>query len=228
MAYFNPVLFVDKRTTAARQLAELHDLVEEVNERLSTGRSGSDSAVAAIERRLRKLRWLQTFQVEVQGKKKSLRIELVRDEQDWQRRRRYDGFMLLIAHPELPHTAEQLCRLYRSRDLIEKDFQVIKSCLKLRPVYHYTDLKVRAHVTICMLALFLERALRRKLKEASAGISAQAALDELGSCMLNRLVPMGCNEALSYSSLTKPNSHQLAILDALQLERLVIHPKGLP
>ena len=79
-----------------------------------------------------------------------------------------------------------------------------------------------------MLALFLERALRRKLQEASAGITAKAALEELGSCMVNRLVPTGCNAALSYSGLTQPNAHQLAILDALQLKRLVTHPKGLP
>ena len=228
VAYFNPRLFVDKRTTAARQLAELNALVEEVNKRLSNRRYGSASAVATIQRRLRKLHWIQTFQVEVRGGKKSRRIEIVRDEQRWSQQRRYDGFSLLIAHPELPHAAEQLCRLYRSRDLIEKDFQVIKSCLKLRPVYHYTDHKVRAHVTICMLALFLERALKRKLQQAGAGISAAAALEELRSCMLNRLVPTGCNEALSYSVLTQPTSHQLAVLGALHLERLTTHPGGLP
>ena len=88
VAYFNPMLFVEKRTTAARQLAELNTLVEEVNESLSTRRVGSDSAVATVQRKLKKLQWLQTFQVEVRGSGKSTSIELVVDEPSWRRRRR--------------------------------------------------------------------------------------------------------------------------------------------
>jgi len=49
----------------------------------------------------------------------------------------------------------ELCRTYRAKDAVETDFQVIKSLIKLRPVRHRTDAKVRAHVTLCMLALYV-------------------------------------------------------------------------
>lgn len=54
--------------------------------------------------------------------------------------------------------------MYREKDIVEKDFQVIKSVLEIRPIRHRSDEKVKAHVTICMLALLLERILRKNLK----------------------------------------------------------------
>ncbi len=53
------------------------------------------------------------------------KVRLRFNEEEWKRRIRYAGFVLLIAHPELPHSAEQIVRLYREKDRIEKDFQTI-------------------------------------------------------------------------------------------------------
>jgi hypothetical protein len=45
---------------------------------------------------------------------------------------------------------------YKSLALVERDFRSLKSIdLDLRPIHHYTETRVRAHVFICMLAAYL-------------------------------------------------------------------------
>jgi hypothetical protein len=89
---------------------------------------------------------------------------------------------VLVGHQDLPHSAADLALLYRAKDMVEKDFQVIKSAVELRPVRHHTDVKVRAHVTLCMLALLLERTLRDWLADQ---YTVEQALELLEPCRLN-------------------------------------------
>ncbi|WP_427130028.1 IS1634 family transposase [Pseudarthrobacter sp. S9] len=51
---------------------------------------------------------------------------------------------------------------YKSLANVERDFRSIKAIdLQLRPVHHYTETRVRAHVFICMLAAYLTWHLRK-------------------------------------------------------------------
>jgi hypothetical protein len=51
---------------------------------------------------------------------------------------------------------------YKSLARVERDFRSIKSIdLDLRPIHHYTETRVRAHVFICMLASYLTWHLRQ-------------------------------------------------------------------
>jgi hypothetical protein len=53
-------------------------------------------------------------------------------------------------------------RTYKSLALVERDFRSLKSIdLDLRPIHHYTETRVRAHVFICMLAAYLVWHLRQ-------------------------------------------------------------------
>jgi len=137
----------------------------------------------------------------------------------WNARRRYDGFALIAAAPDLALDGEQLYRLYRAKDAVEKDFQVIKSVLKVRPVRHRTDQKVKGHVTLCMLALLLERTLKQKLRSLPSVGSAQAALEILGTCHLNLCQQEGMLQP--YYMVTKASKDQETILRTLNLEHLV-------
>jgi transposase len=58
-----------------------------------------------------------------------------------------------------------VAQAYKSLWQVERVFREIKSGLDLRPVYHWTEKRIRGHVMICFLALVLEMALRRKLLE---------------------------------------------------------------
>jgi hypothetical protein len=221
IAYFNPENFIEKRLGAQRRLAEIDAFVETLNRRLATPRAKlTDTKILAeVERKLREHDLVDAYDVQVTSNPAdddhpacyvvALRL---RPEQ-WARRRRYDGFSLLVAHPEIRQPAVELCRLYRSKDIVEKDFETIKSVVKLRPIHHRLDAKVRAHVTICMLALLLERALRDRLEP---DFTSGCALEELASCHLNRY-PGDEGSAYALTALTQ---QQQAILRKLRLRGL--------
>src|SRR5664280_563956 len=58
--------------------------------------------------------------------------------------------------------AGDIVRTYKSLAAVERDFRSLKSIdLDLRPVYHYTETRVRAHVFLCMLAAYLVWHLRQ-------------------------------------------------------------------
>ena len=146
------------------------------------------------------------------------------NEQEWIRRIRFTGFVLLVAHPDLPHSAEDIVRLYRAKDTVEKDFQTIKDVVKLRPMYHHTDAKVRAHVTLCMLALLLERTIERRLKRSQTPRTAPACFEELRTCHLN-LISSDCAIEPTYAA-TEPSQEQTAVLKSLRMLNL-IDPEGM-
>jgi transposase len=55
-------------------------------------------------------------------------------------------------------------RSYKSLSLVERGFRCIKTVdLHIRPVYHWLEDRVRAHVFLCMLAYYLEWHMRQKL-----------------------------------------------------------------
>ena len=128
----------------------------------------------------------------------------------------YDGLHRARGpHPDLPQTAAELCALYRAKDAVEKDFHVIKSVVEVRPVRHRDDAKVRAHVALCMLALLLERTLRRRL--AKHGHSAEMAIETLATCHLNMF--RGERGPAAYA-ITDIDDDQRALLRALRMLHL--------
>ena len=149
----------------------------------------------------------------------AVRLDFHQDE--WNDRHKNDGFVLLVAHPDLPHSAHELVAIYRAKDAVEKDFQTIKTDFKLRPVCHHTALKVRAHVSLCMLALLLERTLERRLREASAPMTAPAVFEELAGVHLN-MIGLGPDEAVTYVP-AEPSLAQRDLLTRLRLAHLVDH-----
>jgi transposase len=55
---------------------------------------------------------------------------------------------------------------YKNLKHVERDFRIIKADdLDLRPIHHYLEKRVRAHVLICMLAAYLTWHLREALAE---------------------------------------------------------------
>lgn len=57
-----------------------------------------------------------------------------------------------------PSTAsvETVVAHYKSLQAVERRFRVLKDFLALRPVFHYTERRVRGHVAICVLAAVIE------------------------------------------------------------------------
>jgi hypothetical protein len=62
-------------------------------------------------------------------------------------------------------TAESTVRAYKDLSKVERAFRSIKTVdLKIRPIYHWLEARVRAHVFLCMLAYYVEWHMRQKLQ----------------------------------------------------------------
>ncbi|HEY5223845.1 MAG TPA: hypothetical protein VIJ18_12465 [Microbacteriaceae bacterium] len=68
-----------------------------------------------------------------------------------------DGIYIIRTNvPETQMDAATVVTTYKSLGNVERDFRCIKAIdLDLRPNYHWTDTRVRAHVFLCMLASYL-------------------------------------------------------------------------
>lgn len=227
VVYFNPRMFVESRDRANRRRQRIDDFVADLNRRLAaaTRTREKESVYTEVATTLIGHNLLGVYRIHIKSvavanaSRARWQVDLEIDEEEWRRRRRYDGFVLLVGHPELPQSARGLVQLYRDRDAVEKDFQTIKDVIKLRPVYHYTDPKVRAHVTLCMMALLMERTLERRLRQAGHKETAASCFEELGECRLNllRVAP----EQPAIYAVTDATAEQRAILKSLRLTDLV-------
>jgi len=226
-AYFNPRLFVDIRLRTQRHLRELHQRVDELNAELRNAKRSRrrDPTYNKLSRELRRRGYLRLFDIELEpltltsaagNEINSFQFKLTRNEEQWRQRRQYDGYVLLLAHPQIERSAVERVQLYRAKDAVEKDFQVIKSLVRLRPVFHYTDVKVRAHITVCMLALLLERTLRKRLADAGLDMSARACIEHLQTTHLNERHV----DEHRFFDLTRTTPMQQRILESLDLQHL--------
>jgi hypothetical protein len=242
VAYFNPQMFVEQRVLLSRHRQRVEDFVSDLNRRLCSPSARREMDAVRVEVHNAILRWklVQVYGVQIRSVhdketgRNHLQVRLEFNEQEWRRRIRYAGFVLLVAHPDLPHSAEDIVGLYRQKDTVEKDFQTIKETVKLRPLYHHTDPKVRAHVTLCMLALLLERTIDRRLKRSGLKTTAAACFEELQTCHLN-IISSYPGSAPVYVA-TEPTQEQQAILRSLRMKELIdteevagrIHPREIP
>jgi hypothetical protein len=60
----------------------------------------------------------------------------------------------------------QVLRYYRSLQNVERRFRIMKDFLNLRPVFHWTEERVRGHVALCVLAATIEAVMARDLVAA--------------------------------------------------------------
>jgi len=78
---------------------------------------------------------------------------------------RLDGIYVIRTNlPSSALAAEQTVSAYKSLARVERAFRCLKTVdLEIRPIFHWTAPRVRAHVLLCMLAYYVEFHLRSRL-----------------------------------------------------------------
>lgn len=85
----------------------------------------------------------------------------------------------------------------------------MKSTLLLRPVYHWTERRIRPHSFVCVLALQVERWMRNRLQ--AQGVSVPKAIDSLQRIKVGEIEIGGKR----IRSVCRPSAEQKALLAAL-------------
>ena len=93
---------------------------------------------------------------------KACKIEI--DLEKLELEKQFDGFFGLQTNRKDANPKE-LLTTYRGLWQIEQTFRISKSNLEIRPVFHYTTRRIKAHFLICYMALSLIRYVEFKLKQ---------------------------------------------------------------
>jgi transposase len=141
----------------------------------------------------------------------ALTFKLDRDQ--YRQQRRHDGvFILETNHTTL--TSAEIVQSYRQLMEVERAFRVLKSLVKVRPVYHHLDRRVETHIFICFLAYLVAKLLEQLLRAAGLTLSVAHALETLKRL---QAVEHTWEEQAVVVKATKPDPEVSKILAALGL-----------
>jgi transposase len=121
-----------------------------------------------------------------------------------------DGKLLLETTNKTLSPAE-VVHQYKELQDIERCFRTLKSSLDIRPVYHWVDRRIRAHIFICVMALQLHRLMRTRLHQAKIFTSPERVLEKLA---FQRTVQAEI-DGKKFDGLIPPTPEQLDIFKAL-------------
>jgi transposase len=112
---------------------------------------------------------------------------------------------------------------YKTLQTVERRFRVLKDFLALRPVYHWTEKRVRGHVALCVLAAVIEALIGKDL--AAAGLedpdlanqtlTPRRALRELSRV---RAINLASDNGATRRVITRPGPLHTDILAALGVD----------
>jgi transposase len=119
-------------------------------------------------------------------------------------------------------TTAEVVTHYQSLANVEHRFKVMKDFLGLRPVYHWTEQRVRGHIAICVLAAVIEAVIANQLAAADISdpdlddqtITPRRALAELNRIRIHHLTAGDRNIRVT----TRRNALQARILAALDVD----------
>ena len=88
---------------------------------------------------------------------------------------RWDGLKGYITNTSLD--AEEVISQYHGLGVVEKAFRVSKGNLEMRPVFHFTERRIEAHVCICFIAYKVYKELERIIRISKINLSVDKVLD---------------------------------------------------
>lgn len=141
---------------------------------------------------------------------------------DYEQRLLAGRYVLTTSLTPAQASAAQVLLAYRQLTHTEDRFRDLKDFLHLRPVYHWTENRVRGHIGLCVLAAVIESLIDRDLDQARVAdpdlpgqdLTAPRALRELDRVRRVTLT----TESHTIEVVTRPNALQAAILAAIGVD----------
>jgi len=207
---------------SARRQDKLDELIafgEQLAEKLNAqdagaterGRRASDrGAYARFTRAVLEAEFSRYLQAELSAERFCFSV----DAEALERVQRLDGKLVLLTNVE-DLKAPEIVERYKALADIERGFRVLKRDIEIAPVYHRLPERIRAHATVCFLALLLHRVLRMRLKAGSSSLSVERVLNTLRSIQLHQVKLDG----RSLRGLTALSPEQLALFENLEVPR---------
>src|SRR5450755_712432 len=156
----NPVLAADRARTREELLAATEKLLAPIIARVRSGKlAGAGPIRVEVGKVISTYKTAKHFAVTITDDS----LEVARKQDQIDAEAALDGFYVLRTPiPANELDAPGVVTAYKNLEYVERDFRHIKADdLDLRPVFHYLEERVKAHVLICMLACYHTWHLRR-------------------------------------------------------------------
>lgn len=102
-------------------------------------------------------------------------IEVCISEQKIAEDSKWDGLKGCITNTDL--NAERVIEEYHGLWVVERAFRVSKGTLEMRPMFHFTERRIEAHICICFIAYKVYKELERLIATNKIGMSVDQVLD---------------------------------------------------
>ena len=112
----------------------------------------------------------------------------------------FDGLYALCVPEKVEGNIEEILQISRGRWEIEESFRIMKSEFKARPVYLHIEERIRAHFTICYLALLIYRILEKeKLQDK---YTTEEIITTLKDMLSNKIEGLGFKQLYKKTEIT--------------------------
>jgi transposase len=119
----------------------------------------------------------------------------------------------------LDWTDEDLWKTYMQLTEAEAAFQIHKTDLRIRPIWHQKEERVLAHILVCFLAYVLWKTLGQLCRQAGLGDEPRRVLEELAEIrVVDVVLPTRDGTEIRQHCIARPTDHQQILLDRLQLQ----------
>lgn len=88
---------------------------------------------------------------------------------------KWDGLKGYITNTDI--AAEQVIAQYHGLWVVERAFRISKGTLEMRPMFHFTERRIEAHICICFIAYKVYKELERLIAINNIGMSVDKVLD---------------------------------------------------
>src|SRR6266508_1429107 len=158
----NPALGAERARKRSQLLDATEDALAKLQATVAAGRLKDHTKIAVRAGRIiNKYKMAKHFDLHVEHGQ----ISWARRPERIQAEAAIDGiYVIRTPLPEQAMAATEVVGVYKSLAEVEADFRSWKATdLQLRPIYHWTEDRVRAHLLLCLLAGYLTWHLRRAL-----------------------------------------------------------------
>lgn len=100
------------------------------------------------------------------------KFEFSLNKENWEYEQKIAGKFLLVTNTDME--AETVMKTYRQLKAVENGFDEIKNFLDARPIYHRKDIRVKAHVFVCVLSFMIEC-----IMERFSSVTARKTINEM-------------------------------------------------
>lgn len=161
--YFNPAKAKRERQRREQRIARAQTAVAEVQAQVDAGRLKKASVIRQrVKQKLKKHKVHALFAVKFDARQR--RITLQPREDVLAQRALLDGKFVLQT-TEVTWTSEKCLTTYRQHDEAEKVIQWLKQIVPVRPIRHWNDRRVAAHIFLSVLACLVMAVLRHLARQ---------------------------------------------------------------